>query len=114
MTPGSKDLLAEGREAICTALTALADAEAKPRLAALLRDLKDEVEQTRDASSMRPARANYVFRRVDDYWRRRWDAISENPGPYEQHVNGIAAMYWARRTAFEWRWPGKWSVSHTV
>lgn len=115
MKPGASDLLAEGREAICTALAGLGEQTENPRLAALYVDLRDEVEHSTDASCLRPARANFAFRRADDYWRRKWDEVSSEPPPgYEEHVSAISAMYWSRRVAFEWRYPGKWQVALTL
>lgn len=115
MTTGAGDLLAEGREAICTALDALAEGEGRPKLRALLVDLKAEVESSLDGAAMDQGRADEAFRHADDYWRRRWDEVSDNPSPaYEEQVAAISTMYRARRTAFEWRWPGKWRLSHTL
>lgn len=109
------NLLAEGRDAICTALAALAAAERRPDAAALLLSLKAEVESSRDGAAMDQGRADDAFRHADDYWRRRWDEVSDNPSPaYEEQVAAISTMYRARRTAFEWRWPGKWRLSHTL
>lgn len=113
--PSPEDLLEQGREAICTALGELEKTATNPKLAGLLHDLQDEVASSHDGSDLRGPRANYVFRRTDDYYRRAWDEVSANPRPnYEEHVSAIGAMYWARRVSYEWRWPGKWSRTLSV
>lgn len=114
MTPGSEDMTGEGREAICIALGSLAE-DAAPKLAGLLLELRQAVEDGAGPQDMRAARANFVFRRTDDYWRRRWDAVSRDPHPkYDAQIAAINRMYWARRVAFEWRYPGKWQLGRTV
>lgn len=100
---------------IGVALLALAEAEERPRLKALLLELRAEVRASVDGGCLRPARANFVFRRADDYWRRRWDAVSAQPLPqYEAQLEVINRMYWSRRVIFEWRYPGRWDVALSV
>lgn len=112
--PANEDLLAEGRAAICTALDELAEQARKPKLAAFLRTLRAEVAASDDAGGWPKGRANYVFRIADDYYRRRWDAISADPPAYPESVNAIGRMYRARRVSYEWRFPGKWQVALTM
>lgn len=118
MNVGSNDLIGEGREAICVALGSRAEAEqdeGRVKLAGLLLELAAEIEAGAMPPDMPPGRANYIFRTTDDYWRRRWDAISADPrAKHRAHLEGIGTMYWARRVAFEWRFPGKWTLGRTV
>ncbi|GAB3115759.1 hypothetical protein GCM10027160_23590 [Streptomyces calidiresistens] len=104
--------LTEGREALITALGALADVEQRPRLRKLYRDLRGEVYASTTGGELPAARANFAYRRADDYYRRRWDEASTNPVPDgDEHLRVIGAMYRARRAVHGWRWPGAWDAS---
>lgn len=110
--PTPEQLLAQGRDAICTALGELAERETRPRLKALYGQLVEEVRASRTASDLPRGRANFAFRRADDVYRMRWDEASANPSPvYEEHMAAISGCYWARRVAYEWLFPGAWERS---
>jgi hypothetical protein len=110
--PTPDELLAEGRERICEALSELAAGEPRPRLKALYEDLVHEVQASHTAADLPRPRANFAFRRADNIYRLRWDEASANPDPvYEEHMADISACYWARRVAYEWLRPGAWDRS---
>lgn len=110
--PTPDELLTEGRQKIRDAMLALADAEPRPRLEAVYRMLADEVTASRTGADLPAHRANFAFRRADDYYRRQWDAASANPSPvYEEHMAAISGCYWARRVSYEWWRPGVWDKS---
>lgn len=110
--PTPEELLAEGRDAICTALGELAAQETRPRLKALYEQLVEEVRASTIASDLPKGRRHFAFRRADDFYRRRWDEASANPSDvYEEHMNAITGCYWARRVCYEWLFPGVWERS---
>ncbi|MFK0296889.1 hypothetical protein ACIQU6_41350 [Streptomyces sp. NPDC090442] len=105
----SAEMAIEGRAKIAEALTVLAAKEARPRLREFLLALSGDVEACDTSADLYPPRANYAFRRADDYYRQQWDRVSTNPPTsYEEHLAAINRAYWARRVAYEWRWPGRW------
>lgn len=107
--PTSAEMMAEGRAKISVALATLAEQETRPRLSEFLRTLSRQVETTESAADLYQVRANFAFRWADDYYRRQWDRVSTNPpASYEEHQRAINRAYWARRVAYEWRWPGQW------
>lgn len=107
--PTAAELLAEGRTKICEALTAMAEQGSRPRLREFLLTLARDVEASETGADLYMGRANFAYRRADNYYREQWDRVSANPpASYEQHLAGINGAYWARRVAYEWRWPGQW------
>ncbi|MCE7081176.1 hypothetical protein [Streptomyces sp. ST2-7A] len=104
--------LAEGRDALIAALGALADVEQRPRLRKLYRDLCGEVFASTTGDELPAARANFAYRRADDYYRRRWNEASDNPLPdWEEQMQVVSSMYLARRAVHGWRWPGAWDAA---
>lgn len=107
--PTPDELLAEGRAKICEALSAMADQESRPRLREFLNSLVRDVQASQTGADLYVGRANFAYRRADNYYREQWDRVSADPpASYEEHLAGINGAYWARRVTYEWRWPGQW------
>lgn len=109
--PTPEELLSAGRTKICEALDLLIEQESRPRLRDVYVQLRAEVAASRTGADMAEHRTNFVFRRADDVYRRRWDALSADPPAYEEHTRLLNDCYWSRRVVYEWWRPGVWGKS---